>query len=54
MSKQLSIDTAIIKQEKEKQKNCKHKKMITIPAFDFFNDEVYYFGYCPRCNYKEE
>ena len=52
-SKQLSIATAIAEKEKQKQKHCKHK-FITFPAFDYENDEVYYFGVCQYCGYKEE
>ncbi len=42
MSKQLSLDTAVIEVEKAKQKNCKHK-FFTVPAIDYENDEIYYF-----------
>ena len=53
MSKQLSLDTAVIEVEKAKQRNCKHK-FITVPAFDYENDEVYYFVVCQRCGLKTE
>ena len=53
MSKQLSIATALIERTRERQKKCRHR-FITFPAFDFENDEVYYFGVCQRCGKKTE
>ena len=53
MSKQLSIDTAVIAIKKTRQKNCKHK-FITVPVIDSENDEIYYFAVCQRCGLKTE
>jgi hypothetical protein len=54
---QLEIDTAIkVKQEqdlKDKQAKCRHD-FLTVPCFDFSNDEVYYFAVCRRCGFKTE
>lgn len=54
---QLEIDTAIkVKEDQDlkvKQAKCRHK-FISVPCFDFENDDVYYYGVCFRCGLRTE